>query len=326
MKWFKCLLALCALVAGQLVFASVSHAVSEYDNVIKTGGTANVSVANTAGGGVCSIGGPYSADLSTSWASYISDVSKYHSSYASQQPDVKAALQAAVNSNNKGRALFQYTVQGGRNQPMGGSATNYGDNDKYMILYISNNSTASFYSLYSGQQLVITGSWYVVVFAYGQLGSNCDVGIMEVRHGTGYSPEFIQQASYQAPEEKSISINFNIPDTSAEDYDGVQPIWDYTPPIPVTTAYTGTVDCFGENPLAMIIEQSSNDGAATLTLETLGRAVWEYELTSDPYSIAVNCGGTWTYSYGSVYASSTSGDWVCDPYTIRYDQPYCVLS
>jgi hypothetical protein len=107
-------------------------------------------------------------------------------------------------------------------------------------------------------------------------------------------------------------------------YAGEYPKSVWAPPQP--TLYSGTVDCFGENPLAMIIEQDANDGSATLTPESLGRATWEYALTSDSYSIAVNCGGTWAYSYGSVYPSTTSGDWVCDPYTVRYDQPYCVLS
>jgi hypothetical protein len=107
-------------------------------------------------------------------------------------------------------------------------------------------------------------------------------------------------------------------------YAGEYPKSAWTPPQPVL--YSGTVDCFGETPLAMIIAQDANDGSATLTPESLGSATWEYALTSDQYSIAVNCGGTWAYSDGSVSPSTTSGDWVCDPYTIRYDQAYCVLS
>ena len=87
--------------------------------------------------------------------------------------------------------------------------------------------------------------------------------------------------------------------------------------------FSGTIDCGGENPDAMIIEQDNNDGFATLTPVSLGVSTWEYDLSSEPYSIAVNCGGQWAYAFASVVASSTSGNWYCDPYGA--DQNYCVL-
>lgn len=116
----------------------------------------------------------------------------------------------------------------------------------------------------------------------------------------------------------------NAPFIAPNEYEGIMVPSEYTPPIPVP--YSGTVDCGGESPLAMIIEQGNNDGEATLTPTSLGRADWEYDLTTEPYAIAVLCGETWAVSYTSVYSASTSGDWVCDPYTPRYDQAYCVLS
>lgn len=117
---------------------------------------------------------------------------------------------------------------------------------------------------------------------------------------------------------------FNAPFVPPYEYEGIYLPSTYVKPPPV--AYSGTVDCGGDDPQHMLIYQSGNDGAATLTYESLGRATWEYSLSTGPYSIAVDCEGTWAFSYGIVYPFSTSGDWVCDPYTVRYDQPYCVLS
>lgn len=99
--------------------------------------------------------------------------------------------------------------------------------------------------------------------------------------------------------------------------------YDEFPSMPSTSPFTGTVDCGGEDPLHVLIYQAWNSGAATVTPESLGRAEWSYNLTSAPYSITVNCGGTLAASYGTVYAS-TGTDWVCDAY--GPDPHYCVLS
>lgn len=109
------------------------------------------------------------------------------------------------------------------------------------------------------------------------------------------------------------------------EYEGELIPSEYVPPTP--EPFAGTVDCFGEDLQYMLIYQAGNDGAATLTYESLARATWEYGLLPDtPYAIVVSCGGALVNSYETAIPSSTSGDWVCDPYTIRYDQPYCVLS
>ena len=93
--------------------------------------------------------------------------------------------------------------------------------------------------------------------------------------------------------------------------------------IPTTAPYTGTVDCGGDDPVSMLIPQAGNNGGATLTPISLGRASWSYDLTSSPYMISVMCGSTLAVSYGSV-SPSTGTDWVCDIY--GDDPPHCVLS
>lgn len=92
-----------------------------------------------------------------------------------------------------------------------------------------------------------------------------------------------------------------------------------------TSAYTGTVDCGGEEPTYVLIAQAENNGAAPLTPLSLGRAEWDYNLSEGPYTLTVDCGGTLATSYGSTSPlPPTSNDWICDTYG---DPPhYCVLS
>lgn len=113
----------------------------------------------------------------------------------------------------------------------------------------------------------------------------------------------------------------NYPDEDPpNDYEGQD-----LPPSPdVSEAYSGTIDCGGEDPVLMSFYQVGNNGAATLTPLTTGRAQWDYSLSSKPYSITVDCGGTLASSSGTVDPLTTSKDWVCDVYgTEPY---YCVVS
>jgi hypothetical protein len=113
--------------------------------------------------------------------------------------------------------------------------------------------------------------------------------------------------------------------TPPEGYEGETPLAEYTPPMPITTLYTGTIDCGGEMPVAMSMYQPGNIGAADLTQLSLGRAQWSYNLTSDPYSFTVDCGdGKLATPYGAVDPASSSNDWICD---IISTEPYhCALS
>jgi hypothetical protein len=118
----------------------------------------------------------------------------------------------------------------------------------------------------------------------------------------------------------------NFPIVYPDGYEGEIPQSEYTPPAPPTTLYEGTVDCGTQDtPQAMAIYQPGNNGAATLTPLSPGVAKWSYNLTSDPYSFNVYCGGELASSSAPVSpAPPTSNMWMCD----LYGDPshYCVLS
>lgn len=95
------------------------------------------------------------------------------------------------------------------------------------------------------------------------------------------------------------------------------------PPTPVTTPYTGTINCTDGNPVFMLIYQLGNNGTATLSSVSSGAANWSYNLTSSPYQATIQCGSTLAASVGTVDPLTSSTDWVCDTYAIP---PYCVLS
>ena len=96
-----------------------------------------------------------------------------------------------------------------------------------------------------------------------------------------------------------------------------------TTPTPSTTHYTGTVDCMSVDPVSVGILQDGNNGSATVTPLSFGRAEWSYDLTSDPYAVQVLCGDKLATSNGTVSPSATSGDWICN----IYENPRtCVLS
>ncbi|QHN43114.1 hypothetical protein GII36_04645 [Candidatus Mycosynbacter amalyticus] len=93
---------------------------------------------------------------------------------------------------------------------------------------------------------------------------------------------------------------------------------------PVEAVYSGTVDCGGEEPVLMSIYQPGNNGAATLSAQSLGRANWVYSLRDASYTVTVDCGGGKIAGVFSAVRPEDGTDWVCDIYgTEPY---YCVLS
>lgn len=93
-----------------------------------------------------------------------------------------------------------------------------------------------------------------------------------------------------------------------------------TPPAPITTPVTGTIDCGGVDAVAMIIVQPYNNGSATLSPGSYNLTDWSYNLTTSLYQAQINCGGTWIYT-PFVDHTIIDEDWVCDIYN---REPTCV--
>lgn len=90
--------------------------------------------------------------------------------------------------------------------------------------------------------------------------------------------------------------------------------------------YWGTVDCIdpAKQPVYVFIRQAGNDGKATLTYSSPGRADWRYNFIDTPYQVTVGCGDTLAASFGSVSPlPPNSRDWVCNVYDIPAG---CVLA
>ena len=91
--------------------------------------------------------------------------------------------------------------------------------------------------------------------------------------------------------------------------------YDPGPPAPITRTYNGTVDCGYKDLHGMAIVQDGVESAVTLyNWESQYRASWQHNLVVGvPYQVIVTCGGSLTYSNGSVDPDIASGDWMCKP-------------
>lgn len=319
MKWIKCLLALGALLIGQVVYASSVYAASDYDDVIKVGGTAQMEAHLPAAGGPCQ---NMSDDISDTWWQYVRDRAHWYNA-ANANTSLRDAAITAFNdavSTGKGWALVQNTATSDYTSPPSASS-NLAAGQHWLTVYYSSNSTAVFQTIsnqtgFVTPELAMKGSWYKLTLAYTDLGNgDCGIGVTYFEHHTAdyYGVEAIQTDGINS--EKAVFVNFNIPYPEGV-YEGEYPdegdgVPTELPPTPVTTLHNGTIDCGAVDPVAMIIEQPYNDGSATLTPTTVSMANWSYSLTSSPYRAGINCGGEWIYT---PYVDPVTIDdhWVCN--------------
>lgn len=293
-------MAFCVLIIAQAVGASSAHATSYYDNILKS---ADYLLVKSVEG---------TTDLSLDWVEPFTGVLEDRNSPTDQE------MLAQFNDNlNTGSGWLVQSIYSGMR-----------------VITFDPGATVGFEgNAYGANHLTFSQGDVCVWEAVGHNWVNWnDISVNPLKYyvtvvcGTysevvGMSPYYLDYNREDAAYLFIASDHLQYPVGYAGDLIPTE----YTTPVPVP--FAGTVDCFGEDPQSMMIYQYTNNGAATLTYESLGRATWEYSLLPNtPYAIVVDCDGTLANSYGAVVPSSTSGDWVCDPYAVQYDQPYCVLS
>lgn len=214
MKWLKYPLALFAIFIVQFLVTNNSYATSGYDNVIKTGGTAKVTIDYTAGGGGCSLISPISTDITTSWASIVKDSSRYYNGTSSQASTVISAFNNALNSGVGWGLVQSFAWQDGNAAP--NSNAYLKATDSWVTLYFSDSPNATFNTVFANPlynpQLNMQGSWYSVTIAYtNNVVGQCNLGVTNIYHGTNNpSSVAIQDAAAGSDFEKVIFLNFNI--------------------------------------------------------------------------------------------------------------------
>lgn len=307
MKWLKYLAALCVLFASQVVGISSASAASDFDSFPVTTDW-HLSRANCP-----------AVDVSSTWGSILADgVPAAANQISANGTNGGWYVWKRENTDNVTRTLVVMVVKA----------------ESAPSVYTMSHSTGSSWLAWSGNMWLSTttegsrtSDTYDVEIS---LNSSCEpVASYWGRAGDGYS----DYSYYESPVRMGMPVmtgrpfnfqnkmlmavgDFDVPDG----YTGPYVPSVYTEPIP--RLYSGTVDCGGVEPEALVIEQGGNYGAATLTPLSLGRANWEYSLTDEPYAVAVDCGGIWVPSPGHVYPSSLTLDWYCTPGGL---DNYCVL-
>lgn len=278
-----------SLVASLILFTGVANATSDYDDVFAQAPTL---IANEVPCGA-------SRDFSLDWFEYATDESKM---IYPNDPNVTAQRVALLNSIQNGGYHF---------------VLKHPSDSGYIVVF-SHDSNAKLEFFWGG------GPLYRMVSTNGSSNiSAVHVTTRANRYGLSACGEWglgegymvtmnVFNAGYNYPTGHPIFIN-SFPTDYPDGYDGVYIQSEYVPPAPITTHHTGTVDCFDTTPPAqMLIYQDGNSDPATLSASDLpGKATWDYNFTSSPYSIAVQCGANWTYSYGTV--TEMNANWYCDP-------------
>lgn len=261
MRLLRCLLALCVLFTGQLVAVSNSYAVSDYDNVIKTGGNFTVKEsAFPAAGGIC---GPlsFNTDLAGSWSNIVTDPSRWYGNQWYPDPTTKSEVSDAIaafqtaRASGTGWAVIQNTAWQDYTTPDGSSA-NLKTGDTWLTVVYSDNPAATFRDDGPvGSRLSATGNWYELTIAYtGEPyhgNHDCVLGVTYARHGAAW--DFPLQAAND-PHRKSVFVNFGI--AYPEGYEGA------FPPIKMLPTYIAMGDSYssgeGNAPFEYGTDTSSN--------------------------------------------------------------------
>lgn len=290
------------LTASLFIGSTPASATSAYDNIVQT--TTSVELQTSTA--YCSSSA--AIEHNTDWSSVVSTaLSAFNSAHGNAIADWESDW-----DNKVGWAVYAVTTSDDMKHFIVLYSASYGQN-----VFFTSGAT-DYFTIYDPTP--VTPFRTLTISTKGNNNGNCNDEPWVTSASTGglSAPADAFNSGY-----KLFLSTFTTFYPSG--YEGVLIPSEYTPPTP--QPYSGTVDCFGNDPQHMLIYQAGNDGAATLTYESLGRATWEYSLFPDtPYAIVVDCEGTLVNSYGTVIPSSTSGDWVCDPYAVRYDQSYCVLS
>jgi hypothetical protein len=309
MKWLKYLAVLCVLLASQVVGVSGASAASDFD-----------SFPITTDWHLSRPGCP-AVDVGSTWEAILADgVPAAANQISANGTNGGWYVWKRENTDNVTRTLVVMVVKA----------------ESAPSVYTMSHSTGNSWLSWSGNMWLSTttegsrsSDTYDVELS---LNSSCEpVASYWGRAGDGYS----DYSYYESPVRIGMPVMtgrpFNFQNKmllavgvfdTPEGYAGPVVPYEYTTPVP--KPYSGSVTCDGLVVGALIIEQGDNDGAATLTPTSPGSATWEYNLTDEPYAVAVSCGSEWAYSFGSVYPSSTTVDWYCDAASVSYDQNYCV--
>lgn len=303
---------LLALLMFAFCPVAYAHAVSTYDDFYHT--TDQLMV----GSEVCT-----DVDLTYSLEQHITNPANWSYNSSTQYQwiqDETESLETAITSGSWGVSqMFGHNTNGGMN--LFGAAVVFWTEDSSMRLQwgMSNGGEVKAYSTNGSSAL-----HSLIIQNEGLRFGDSRCGVKVMPYGSSGLLSTYVQSTPTVYGDRVLSNLFTSMDTIIypSGYEGQ--FIRTTPPMLVTNPYTGTVDCGGEDPLSVGIYQSGNNGTATLTPLSLGRAQWSYNLTSDPYGIQVLCGDELAVSPGIVLSSTTSGDWVCDIY--GENPHFCVLS
>lgn len=302
MKWKYILAILCLALSCTLLPTGSAVAASEYDNAYHQ--TDVLEVRGKGHGQDCQ-----TVDVTSSWSSLLLT-----------DPSVGQSFATALNSGSWAVAQTK-------------SDNGIGELDDFVRVYWTESPAMRIefnhmFSIFYEVDLFPVGSNVLIHEALtfsnfrGVVGpQSCDLIVYNNGTSSGiyFADNFtMPQAACEIKGYVAVNVTVDYPDG----YAGTL-IAD-TPPTPSTTLHTGTLDCGGTNqPDELYIYQSGNNGYATLTPESAGRANWSYYLTSGVYSIAVVCEGEMPASPGVVHPSDGS-DWICP---VAGSAPfYCYLS
>ena len=298
----RSLVALCCVTfLAILGLTPPATAASAYDDVYRN--VNSISVSGVGYGVSCP-----SHDISNNWMKYI-EQSSYWPGTGQLLQDMATSFQAA---RENGSVAVSYAST---------TETNFSQ-EMVVVVWSELTGEVEFDSI--SVRLTSASEMYQVVimpkrWVYGT--GDCTPVVYDVQHAYGGSNSNGYQVSLAAT--SSTMKNFFIsgtylsyPDGYPDGYDGELVRTSF---MPIMTPYTGTIDCGGVDPVAMIIEQDANDGYATLTPTTAGMADWSYSLTSSPYRAGINCGNEWIYT-PYVDPVTIDEDWVCNTFS---RPPYC---
>lgn len=306
--WLRVLSFVLVFACFPVVFAPSANAASVYDGAYQR--TDEAYQYWPFGNYQC----PTPTNLSSNWAGYILDESKWQFGQTTFMPQLKNSLETALDSGRWG-VSFRKSGNGATDGRYIGDVVVFWTEDTSLSLdWIDGGSTKYVYTNPEVYSATITcakiyqgGNDQPVAFpTLGWNGVALQQGAVEVSNSVNFDANPWNATTY------NLFAYTNYPNYPVG-YEGELIPSEYTPPTPILSHHTGTVDCMDtEPPAQMLIYQTGNNGSATLTVSSLaGKADWAYDFTDDSYRIAVLCGAKWTYSYGTV--AEKNANWYCDP-------------
>ena len=220
MRLLRCLSALCALFAGQLVAASSSYAVSDYDDVVQSSG--NFNITNTYGYPAPNCSDHMSLDLGTSWASIIRDPASYLV-FPDQATSSIDFFDSVVDSGT-GWGAIQWTATANSQSMSNGMPMKVGDNA--LVIYASDDPDLDFTTVGGQAQLVAHATNRVWIIYWTVWGGDCKLGVVNNTPAIN-SDSYVQVGDSNF---KPIFLNGDINYPSG--YEGEIPLSTYTPPPP----------------------------------------------------------------------------------------------